>query len=224
VLAGAAGLECKLTNLEPEPIYRRNLPHIVPPGGTLFVTFRLAGSLPAAVMASLHAESERLQMAMEHGANSPERAARIYEEQRRFFGRWDTLLASSEGPEWLRTPEVAELVAQNMHRFAGQRYDLLAFTIMPNHVHIVLTPLPDGAGKCYPLARIMHTMKGYTAGQANRLLGRAGAFWHHESYDHLVRNPPELDRIIAYVLNNPVKAGLVTDWQAWPWTYRKYSR
>jgi hypothetical protein len=65
----------------------------------------------------------------------------------------------------------------------------------------------------------MHSIKGFTAGRANRLLGRFGAFWLHESYDHCVRNEAELRRIIAYVANNPVKAGLVTEWQAWPWTY-----
>lgn len=65
----------------------------------------------------------------------------------------------------------------------------------------------------------MHTLKGYTAGQANRLLGRTGAFRLHESYDHCVRSEAELGRIIAYVVNNPVKAGLVSEWQAWPWTY-----
>ncbi len=69
------------------------------------------------------------------------------------------------------------------------------------------------------MAQIMHTLKGYTAGHANRLLGRTGAFWQHESYDHFVRDAGELERIIAYVASNPVRAGLVTDWQDWPWTY-----
>ncbi|MEW5986568.1 MAG: hypothetical protein AB1791_08050 [Chloroflexota bacterium] len=66
-------------------------------------------------------------------------------------------------------------------------------------------------------------MKGYTAGQANLLLERTGAFWQHESYDHYVRDAAELERIVAYVVNNPVKAGLVTDWQEWPWAYCKYT-
>jgi putative transposase len=213
-----------MANLGPESVYRRNLPHVVPPGATLFVTFRLAGSLPAAVVDALCAEAERLQAVLERVGESSERAARIYREQRRLFGRWDTMLTSGQGPLWLGKPEIAEIVVHSMHRFDGQRYDLLAFTIMPNHVHIVLTPLPDQEGACYPLARIMHTMKGYTAGQANRVLGRTGTFWHHESYDHLVRGPDEIERISIYVLNNPVKAGLVADWQAWPWTYCKHIR
>ena len=211
-----------MSNLVPESVYRRNLPHIQPPGATFFITFRLAGSIPAAVAAALCAEAERIQAELERAPDSPERAERIYLEQRRFFGRWDAVLDAGAGPDWLRNPAVAALVADSMRHFDGQRYDLLVFCIMSNHVHVVLTPLLKTESAYYPLAQIMHTMKGYTAGQANRLLKRAGAFWQHESYDHYVRSAAELERIVAYVVNNPVKAGLVTDWQAWPWTYCKY--
>jgi REP element-mobilizing transposase RayT len=147
------------------------------------------------------------------------RVERIYREQRRFFGKWDAALDASNEPDWLCQPEIAALVAGAMRHFDRQRYELLAFCIMPNHVHWIVTPLLKTETECYPLASIMHSIKGYTAGRANRLLGRSGAFWQHESYDHFVRNTAELERIIAYVLHNPVKAGLVTDWQSWPWTY-----
>ena len=65
----------------------------------------------------------------------------------------------------------------------------------------------------------MQSLKGYTARKANHILGRSGAFWHHESYDHCVRNPNEWQRIVSYVLNNPVKAGLVDEWENWRWSY-----
>ncbi|HUS70716.1 MAG TPA: hypothetical protein VM075_08075 [Anaerolineae bacterium] len=68
----------------------------------------------------------------------------------------------------------------------------------------------------------MHSLKRYTARQANVLLGRRGHFWQHENYDHVVRDRPEQDRIIDYVLNNPVRAGLVEHWEDWKWTYCKY--
>lgn len=106
-----------------------------------------------------------------------------------------------------------------MRFFDGQRYELLAYCIMPNHVHVVLTPLLKIAGSYYSLAGIMHSIKGFTARRANQLMGRSGAFWLHESYDHCMRDEAELHRIITYVANNPVKAGLVAEWQAWPWTY-----
>jgi putative transposase len=151
--------------------------------------------------------------------DSLERAERLYREERRFFGKWDAVLHQGAGPDWLRNPEVAKLVAAAMHFFDGKRYDLIAYCIMSNHVHVVFTPLLKTTETYYPLAQIMHTMKGYSAGRANRLLGRSGAFWLHESYDHCVRGARELERIIAYLVNNPVKAGLVSDWQAWPWTF-----
>ncbi len=68
----------------------------------------------------------------------------------------------------------------------------------------------------------MHSLKRYTAYEANQILGRSGAFWQHESYDHFARDEKELERIIKYVLYNPVKAGLVDDWKSWKWTYCKY--
>ena len=208
-----------MSNLAPEVLYRRNLPHIQPPGGTFFVTFRLAGSIPADILAALHEESERVVAELERIPASSERVERLYLEERRFFGKWDAILDQGKGPDWLRNPEIAKVVADAICFFDGKRYDLLTYCIMSNHVHVVFTPRIETAEAYYPLAQIMHTMKGYSAQRANRLLGRSGAFWLHESYDHCVRSEAELERIIAYVVNNPVKAGLVSDWQAWPWTY-----
>jgi len=208
-----------MSNLAPDWFYRRNLPHFQPPGATLFITFRLAGSFPAAVLADLRAEAKRMQAELQREPDSPERSERIYRAQRRFFGKWDAALDAGAGPDWLSKPDVAALVAEEMHYFDGMRYDLLAYCVMPNHVHVIFTPLLKTESVYYPLAQIMHTMKGYPAAQANQLLRRTGPFWQHESYDHCVRNEEELVRIIAYVLNNPVKAGLVDNWEAWPWTY-----
>lgn len=208
-----------MSNLTPEVVYRRNLPHVQPPGATFFVTFRLAGSIPARVIAALCDEARRMRVALERVSDSAECAERMYLEERRFFGKWDAALDGGAGPVWLRDPAVARVVADNLRHFDGERYDLLAYCIMSNHVHVVFTPLLKADGEYFPLAQIMHTMKGYTAVRANRLLGRSGAFWLHESYDHYVRSEAELARILAYVVNNPVKAGLAPDWQAWPGTY-----
>ena len=109
---------------------------------------------------------------------------------------------------------------------------------MANHVHVVFTPLAmqpsdiaqtdslrannsDAEPNYHALSFIMQSLKGYTAWKANRLLGRSGKFWHHESYDHVVRDPIELQRIVTYVLNNPVKAGLVDKCEKWQWSYYK---
>ena len=71
------------------------------------------------------------------------------------------------------------------------------------------------------MASIMHSLKGYTSYEANRLLERSGEFWEHESYDHFVRDAKEWERIVAYVLNNPVKGRLVQHWHDWKWSYRR---
>ena len=90
---------------------------------------------------------------------------------------------------------------------------------MPNHVHAVFAPNNDEAGRPLALQAIMKSLKRYTSGQANDVLGRQGQFWQYENYDHVIRNAAEWERVITYVLNNPVKAGLVETWEQWPWTF-----
>ena len=93
---------------------------------------------------------------------------------------------------------------------ARQFYHLHAWVIMPNHVHVVLEP-------CVAMPGIMRWLKGRTARMANRILGRTGMqFWQEESFDHWVRSEEELQAVIEYVEENPVKAGLVETKEQWP--------
>lgn len=204
--------------------YRRNLPHIHPSGATFFVTFRLAGSLPAEVIERLRqelAEEERqLQARLSGAALLSER----YKLQKKFFGRYDEWLDKmAHGPAWLREAQIAQLVMDEIRRLDGSRYDLLACCVMPNHVHLLADVARfegrDATGHPSPLSQAMHLLKGRTARYANQRLGRSGKFWQDESYDHFVRDEEELERILWYILNNPVKAGLVAEWQDWPYTY-----
>lgn len=104
---------------------------------------------------------------------------------------------------------------------------------MPNHSHVVFKPLthPDSSSTAvdqteqiyYSLASIMQSLKGFTAHACNRLLQREGEFWAHESYDHYIRDQEEWDRVVAYVINNPVKAGYVSERRKWKWNYRRSS-
>lgn len=73
----------------------------------------------------------------------------------------------------------------------------------------------------HSLASIMHSLKGYTAFKCNRVLGRTGEFWEHESFDRYVRNAEEFQRTVAYTVNNPIKAGFVRNWRDWKWSYRR---
>jgi REP element-mobilizing transposase RayT len=200
--------------------YRKNLPHYQPPNATLFITFRLAGSLPKAVQLELQAEAERLEAQLSRLENPQERAEQAYLQQRRLFGCWDKALdTASTGPFWLQEPTIAQLVADSLHYWHNQKYRLDAYCLMPNHAHIVITPLLKEGNSYHSLASIMHSIKRHTARQANLILNRQGTFWQPESYYHAVRDESELQRIIGYVLHNPVKAGLIDDWQQWPGNY-----
>ena len=202
--------------------YRRHLPHWQPAGATLFITFRLADSLPRVVIAALQEERDQKEQALSHISDAQERRKQAYLEKRRAFGQWDTALhVSDNGPQWLADPRVAAVVVEALKYRDERVYDLLAFCVMPNHVHSVYAPLQGEDGMYYALHRIQQSLKRHTARQANKALGRQGAFWQAESYDHVVRDAGELARVLQYVANNPVKAGLVSDWEAWPWTYVK---
>ncbi len=222
-----------------QPAYRRNLPHLQPPGAAFFVTFRLAGSLPQNVVRQWNRERQWLAHLAETNITHYEQVKRDFE--RSWFTKFEFLLdGATVGPIWLNDERVASRVAESLHYRDGKVYRLDAFTIMFNHVHIVIKPLPmtraesahshlgfakkdsqvDGI-EYHSLAGIMQSLKGYTAYEAKGFLGRNGEFWAHESYDHCIRDADEWQRIVAYVLNNPLKAGYVERWQDWKWNYRR---
>jgi REP element-mobilizing transposase RayT len=120
---------------------------------------------------------------------------------------------ATEGPVFLRQDQIAQIMVDAIRdgetRF--RRYWLHAFVVMPNHVHLLVTPNVAANQWLGPL-------KGFTAHQANRVLGRHAPFWQDESYDHLVRNEEEFQRIQRYIENNPVKAGLVGSPEFFPWS------
>ncbi len=204
--------------------YRRKLPHIHPPEAVFFVTFRLAGSLPVHVVqqlrAQLRAEERHLRLRTP-GDSYPRKR---YELQKRFFGRYDDQLDNLQyGPAWLRRPEIATIVQPELHRLNGTQYDLIAYCIMPNHVHLLVNMArfrsTGDAPATSPLSRALRILRGRTARFANQALNRTGKFWQDESYDHVVRDWAELERILRYIVYNPVKARLVEDWQEWPYTF-----
>jgi REP element-mobilizing transposase RayT len=212
-----------MSTLEYKISYRRHLPHFQPPGATLFITFRLADSIPKEVLKQLATETEQVETVLAGISDPQERERQAYLEQRRLFGKWDIVLDSTtSGPTWLREPKIADLIVESLYYRHNRVYDLDAFCVMPNHVHVVYIPLRKEDDSYHALSAIMQSLKGRTASKANLLLGRKGDFWQHESYDHVVRDETEWRRIITYVVNNPVKANLVEHWQDWPWTYCKY--
>jgi putative transposase len=203
--------------------YRRNLPHYQPANATLFVTVRLAGSLPVEILRQLRGEYDRAIAGFDNTLSLRERSELEYTAQRRFFGRMDAFLDSGNlGPRWLEEPAIAQMLADSLHFRHGRVYDLDTLCIMPTHVHVVFSPRRTSTNKPHALSSKVQSLKGYTAHEANKILCREGAFWHHESYDHVIRDAEEHERIVKYILNNPVKASLIDKWQDWRWSYTKH--
>jgi len=172
-------------------------------GGSYFVTFRLAGTLPQEVLMNLKRERAVI---IDHAA--AENRPLTWQEQQELFNWYaekvDKYLDAGHGDCWLRREHVASLVASSLHFFAGERYTLGAWVIMANHVHVVVHP--EGS---WTLSKILKSWKNYTALEATKLLQRAGqAFWQNESYDHWCRNDEDRGRCIYYPTMNPVAAGL----------------
>ena len=178
---------------------RGYLPHIKREGASYFVTFRLADSLPQAVLLDLKRRwSEQRQRLPATDAAGREMAN---QELRRQVERY---LDKGAGACHLRRPEIAEMVAGALQFFHEKQYVLEEWVVMPNHVHLILWPMPNET-----LSAILQSRKRHTARQANRMLGRTGApFWQPELYDHWIRSDTEKARIRRYLRHNPVTAGL----------------
>jgi putative transposase len=203
------------------------LPHIMPLGSIFFVTFNLFDAIPNAQMIAMKAAHEQRKQAI-HLSNKPDKAALLYRESRFYFKQYDDALDKfHNGIKHLDNNELAQLVHNKIFEFEHIWYDVLAVCIMPNHVHVVFDfsiqikeNIPITEENYSQLDRVMKRIKGATGCECNRLLNRTGvSFWQRESYDHYVRNEKELHRIIRYVAQNPVKAGLVTSWEDWKFTY-----
>jgi type I restriction enzyme R subunit/putative DNA methylase len=159
------------------------LPHLKREGASYFVTFRLAGTLPADVLAKFKAEREAI-LAEARVAKRPLTWHEQEESFRWYSMRVDKYLDAGHGNCWLALPEIADLTAGALRFHASQRFVLYAWVIMPNHVHAVLRPLPD-----WTLSLILKSWKGFSGREANRCLKRTGLiFWQVESYDHLIRD------------------------------------
>jgi putative transposase len=105
------------------------------------------------------------------------------------------------------------------------KHFLHAAAIMPDHVHLIFTPLVNsGKREIYSLAEIMGGIKGASAQLMNRELGRCGKVWQAESFDRVLRSSESLDTKLDYILRNPVRAGLVSKWDDYPWTWKRLEK
>ena len=195
--------------------HRRRLPHWVPEGAVIFMTWRLAGSEPIhpefLVKLANRADGRRQKSIVcpTFGVTATDSAAATHSLMATEAG-----MATKLGPVWLQDRRVARVVVDTLQygESVRQFYELHAWVIMANHVHVIFQPRGEMPG-------IMRWLKGRTARQANQILGRTGMkFWQDESFDHWIRTKEELWDLVAYVENNPVKAGLVAEACQWPWS------
>ncbi|WP_058554458.1 transposase [Thiohalocapsa sp. ML1] len=166
-------------------------PHLNTPGLVQSVTTHLGDSMPRATLLRLMAETEHDDVA-----------------RRR---RLEDLLDAGHGACWLRRADIGALVEDALLAGDGEHYRLLAWVVMPNHLHVVIETLPAVA-----LADVVRSWKGPTARAANLLIGRSGAFWERDYYDRYIRDDGHLAAVVRYVERNPVKAGLVARAEDWP--------
>jgi REP element-mobilizing transposase RayT len=193
---------------------RRHLPHWQPPGATFFVTFCLKYA-PETVMDPV---GEAAQIT---DARKSDPQETLFPGDRSFLD-WERRSGGAfVKTAWLARPEIAAIVAEALHYRDGKDYDLLAFCIMPTHVHVLFTLLVAEATHSSVLGKVMQSLKKHTARQANLQLYRSGPFWQDESFDHIIRNDEEFLRVLSYILENPVKAGLVLLREEYPWMYCK---
>ena len=176
---------------------RGYLPHRDQPGLIQLVTFHLEDSFPAA----LRSEWEAL-LKIE---NNLQRRTQL-----------EAYLDKGGGECSLRHPEVAALVENALRFFHGQRYDLRAWVVMPNHVHVLFKV--DNT----PMSQVVRSWKRHTARQANRLLGRQGPFWQEDYWDTWMRDSQHEARAVHYIESNPVKPGLARTSTAWRWSSARF--
>lgn len=175
--------------------FTRHIPHFDSPNVYQGITLRLHDSLPQKVIKSLISEIDE---------KSVSRSVR----QRR-----EELLNAGNGSCYLQNPEIAGLVQGALQYFHQQRYELIAWVIMPNHLHTLILPYQD-----HSLSTIIHSWKSYTAHEANKILVRKGKFWADNYFDRYIRNDKHYMATINYIHNNPVKAGLSTKPEDWPFS------
>ena len=187
---------------------RRNLPHWEVEGGRYFITVRCADSLPREVTLRL--------LEVQQALHAVEPRSEVYAQlQRRYFATMEKHLDAGHGACVLRISGAAEILVAEFEALAEWQVAVPHLTIMPNHWHALMVPAP---GCVHSLSDIMKRVKGRSALGIRAKLGGRGAVWQREWFDRWMRSDAEWEKCVAYIRNNPVKAGLASDWREHPWT------
>jgi putative transposase len=202
-------------------VIERRLPHWVQPGVVTFLTWRTEDSIPADVLNQWRIK--RFQWLRGHSINPHSSDWKNQLQQlevtlqiefhRLFSERWHNQLDAGHGACALKRSELSEIVESSLHRFDGDRYELLDFIVMPNHVHLLAVFAEE-----HSMLSQCDSWKHYTAREINRKLKTRGRFWQPDAFDHLVRSEEHFKHLRDYIARNGTKAGLQ------PGEYRHYSK
>jgi REP element-mobilizing transposase RayT len=208
----------RLTYFGGIPMYRysrRHLPHEIPDDVPIFVTWNLKGAMPLEAIQRLEGQRKRLErQPAPAGESARDRRVR---EGKILFGIADKVLDTARsGPMHLQEPCAAKIVEDAILFGTPERYELYAWCVMANHVHVLLKPI-------WKFEKVMQAIKGFTAHEINGLdHARGRVFWQDESYDHWIRDEEEMARIIVYIENNPIAAGLCARPEDWLWSSARF--
>ncbi len=176
--------------------HRYRLPHWHQDGTAVFLTWRLADSLPESVV-------EKYKELREHWlARNPQpwSTEQAIEYNRKFILPLEEKLDAHHGECALRNPQISQIVSDAFHYFDKERYQLDAYVIMPNHVHLLIVLRQD-----HPLDKVIQSIKSYTAKEINRAMGRSGKLWQRGYWDRLIRSEKHLAWTRNYIAKNPQK-------------------
>ncbi len=204
-------------------VTHRRLPHWAQDGAVVFITWRTLDSMPQAVLEAWRAERHRWLDAHDIDPRLPGWKAKVQdlppesmaEYHDRFTTKWHEHLDACHGACVLRQPALAQIVHDSLLHFDGDRYEMLDFVIMPNHVHL-LASFPSRA----VMLEQCESWKQFTGGQINHRLGTKGRFWQQDAFDHLVRHEAQFRRLQRYIAENPSNARL-RDGEARVWSSGK---
>jgi type I restriction enzyme R subunit len=198
-MEGEAGPSPFFDPRAPIDIHERNLPHWQQEGVFYFLTWRLADALPQARLRAW--ECERAAWLRLHPPPWDEETNAEY--HREFPGRIEQWLDAGAGSCLLKQSNLAAVVASCLRHFDRQRYELRAFVVMPNHVHVVARIFSGQR-----VEKIVQSWKGYAARTINAAMSRTGTVWQEGYWDRIVRHERHLWRCLEYIRNNPVEAKL----------------
>ena len=170
------------------------------------MTFRLADALPQKVI-------DDWKLELDINRDTPATDPRMID-LRRKIERYED---AGHGSCVLRDPAPAEITETALLHFDGERYRLIAWCVMPNHVHAMFE-MRDG----YVLSRVLHSWKSFTAKEINKVLGKTGQLWLEEYRDRFIRDENHFHMTVAYIENNPVKAGLCRAPEEWAFSSARY--